>query len=53
MKIRVGVGGSIIIDDDVHSLNVNTATEDISSHKDAFFESLECGISGDTKRNVR
>lgn len=51
MKVRVGIGGSIIVDDDVHPLNVNTTTEDISGHKDAFFESLECGVSADTKWN--
>lgn len=53
MKVRVGVGGSIIVDDDVHPLNVNTATEDISGHKDTLFESLKRGITADTKRNCQ
>lgn len=53
MKVRVGIGGSIIVDDDVHPLNVNTATEDISGHKDTLFESLKRGVAADTKQNCQ
>lgn len=49
VKVRVSVGGSVVVDDDVHPLNVNTATEDISGHKDTFFEGLKRGVSTDTK----
>ena len=33
-KIRVGIGGNVIVDDDVHPLNVNIATKGTSSHGD-------------------
>ena len=53
MKVSVGLGGSIIVDDDVYPLNINTTTEDVSSHEDAFFKSLERGVSADTKRSYQ
>ena len=53
VKVRVSVGGSIVVDDDVHPLNIDPATEDISSHKNTLFESLERGVSIDTKQNCQ
>jgi len=53
VKVRVSIGGSIVVDDDVHPLNVNTATKDISGHEDTLFESFERGVSADTKRKYQ
>ena len=47
MKVRIGVRGSIIVDHDVHPLNINTTTKNISCDKDALFESFERGVSRD------
>ena len=49
MEVRVGIGRSIIVDDDVYPLNVNATAEDVSGDKDTFFESLERGVSTDTE----
>jgi hypothetical protein len=49
MQVRVRIRGSIIVDDDVYSLDIDTTTEDIGGNKDTFFESLERGITSDTK----
>jgi hypothetical protein len=53
VKVRIGIRGSIIVDDDVYPLNVNTATENVGGDKDTFFESLERGISADTKQGCQ
>jgi hypothetical protein len=53
VKVSVSVGGSIVIDDDVHPLNVNAATEDIGGHENTLFESFERGVSADTKWNCQ
>ena len=53
MKVRVRIGGSIVVDDDVHPLNVNTATKNISGYKDTLFESFERRVSADTKRDYQ
>jgi hypothetical protein len=51
VKVRIGIRRSIIVHDDVHSLDIDTATEDIGGNEDSLFEGLEGGISTDTKRN--
>ena len=48
MQIAVGIRGAIIIDHNVHSLDINPTSKDISGHKDALFESLECRVPIDT-----
>ena len=41
MEVLVGVRREIIVDDDVHALNVNTAAEKVRGDEDAFVELLE------------
>ena len=53
MKVRVGIRGGIIVDNNVYSLDVNTATENVGSNKDALFEGLERGITTYTERNCQ
>lgn len=53
MQVRVRIRGGIIVDDDVYSLDIDTTTEDIGGNKDTFFESLERGITSDTKQNYQ
>jgi len=53
MEVRVGIRGGIVVDNDVYSLDVDTATENIGGNEDAFFEGLERGISAYTKRNCQ
>ena len=41
MQILVGVVGEVVVDYDVHTLNVNSSAKDIRSHHDALLEVLE------------
>ena len=55
MQITVCIRRTVIIDDDVHSLHINTTTKNISSDQNAFLESFEGGVSADAidERNLR
>ena len=55
MQITVSIRRTVIIDDDVHSLDINTTAEDISSDQNTFLKSFESGVSADSieKRNLR
>ena len=44
MKIGVWIFWHIVVDDDVHTLNVDTSAEDISCHHDSFLEVFELGV---------
>ena len=48
MQITVSVRRTIIIDDDVHTLDINTTTENISSNQNTFFECFEGRVSANT-----
>ena len=48
MKVAVGIRRTVVIDDDVDTLNIDTTTEDISGDEDAFLKRLESGVTGDT-----
>ena len=48
MQITIGVRRTVIIDDDVHTLNINATAEDISSDQNTFFEGFEGGVSADS-----
>ena len=60
-SLKVGVSKErVIIDDDVHSLDINTTTEDINSDQNtflesSFLESFEGGVSADSieERNLK
>ena len=55
MQITVRVRRTVIIDDNVHSLDINTTAEDISSNQNTFLEGFEGGVSTDAieRRNLR
>ena len=48
MQITVCVRGTVIIDDDIHTFDINATAEDISSDQNTFFEGFECGVSADS-----
>ena len=48
MEVAVGIGGTVVVDDDVHTLNVDTTTEDICCDEDTLLERLESGIPVDS-----
>jgi hypothetical protein len=55
MQITVSIRRTVIIDDDVHSLDINTTAEDISSDQNTFLESFEGSVSADSieERDLR
>lgn len=48
MQVAVRVRGTIVVDDNVHALNINSTTENVGSDKNTLFKCLESGISSDT-----
>lgn len=50
MKVRVGVGGKIIVDCEVNALDINTTAKDISGNTDALVELFELLVALDTRR---
>ena len=52
VQITISVRRAIIIDDDVHSLDINTTAEDISSDQNTFLKSFEGGVSADSIEGV-
>lgn len=48
VKVRVGFGGHVVVDGEVDALNVDTATEDVSSNADALVELLKLLVTADT-----
>jgi hypothetical protein len=53
MQVAVCVAGGVVIDNDVHSLDVDAATEDVGGDEDALLEVLELSVAGDTDEEVR
>ncbi len=52
MQIAVCIRRAVIVDDDIHSFNIDTTSKDVGCHKDALLESLECRITADTAKDV-
>jgi hypothetical protein len=50
MEVRVRVGGSIIVDDDIHSLNINPTSKDIRSDQDPLLKVLKLLVPRDTSK---
>ena len=48
MQIRVSVSGHVIVDGQIDTLDVNTATEDIGGDADALVELFELLVAFDT-----
>ena len=52
MKIAVCVRRAVVVDDDIHTLDINTTPEDISRNEYTLLERLERGVAVDTTCNV-
>merc|ERR1711862_51839 len=48
VKVRIAFVGHVVIDDDVHSLDVNAASEQICRHHDTLLELLELFVTRDS-----
>jgi len=48
MQVTICITRSIVVDDDIDSLDVNPTAKDVSSDKDSFLEVLELRVTGDT-----
>jgi hypothetical protein len=53
MQVAVCIARGVVIDNDIHLLNVDTATEDVSGDEDALLKVLELGVAGDADDEVR
>jgi hypothetical protein len=53
MQVTVRLAGTVIVDNNVDTLNVDSTTEDIRRHQDALLESLESRVARDTERRIR
>jgi hypothetical protein len=47
MQITISIGRTIVVNDDIDSLDINTATEDVCCNEDALFECLEGSVAVD------
>ena len=44
MEVRVSIRRAVVVDHDVHSLHIDTTTEDVGGDQDALLERLEGGV---------
>jgi hypothetical protein len=49
VQITVCVRRAIVVDNDVHTLNVNTATKNVSGNQYTLLKSLECSVALDSE----
>lgn len=47
MQITVSIRGAIVVDNNVHTFNINATSENIGRHKDTLFECFESSVSVD------
>jgi len=52
MQVAICVPRSVVVDDDIDSLNVNTTAEDVGGDKYTLLEILELRITGDATTNL-
>ena len=52
MQIAVSIRRTIVVDNDIDTLYINTTTENISSNENSFLKCFEGGVSADTVENV-
>lgn len=48
VEVAVGIGRAVVVDHDVHALNIDTTTKDICGDQNTLLERLEGGVAGDT-----
>ena len=55
MQVAISIRRTIVVNDDVHALDINATTEDIGGNEYTLFESLESSVTVDTLRgnNIR
>ena len=52
MQVRVGIAWSIVVDDDVHALDIDTATEDIRRYQYTLLKVFEGLVAVDAGGDV-
>ena len=52
MEIRVGTLRHVVIEDDVHSLDIHTSTEEIRSHENTRLEFFEFLVTSQTRKSI-
>ena len=52
MQIAVSIRRTIVVDDDVHTLHIDTTAENVSSDEDTLLEGFESRIAVDTLMDV-
>lgn len=50
VKVRVGLGGQVVVDGNIDTLNINTTAEDVGGNTDTTVELLELLVAFDTER---
>lgn len=45
MKVRIGISGSVVVDDDVDTFDIDTTTKNVGSNQNTLLESLELLVS--------
>ena len=54
MQVAISIRRTIVVNNDVHALDINATTEDIGGNEYTLFESLESSVTVDTlKSNIR
>lgn len=48
MQIAVRIWRTVVVDDNVYSLNVNATTENVGSNQNTLFKCLKRGVTLDT-----
>lgn len=48
MKVRVGIGGQVVVDGEIDALDIDTTAEDVSGNTDTLVELLELLVAFDT-----
>ena len=49
MKVAVSVRRAVVVDDDVHTLDIDTTAKNVGGHEDTLLEGLEGGVARDTE----
>ena len=52
MKVAVGIGGEIVVDGQVDTLDIDTSAEDVSGDTDTLVEFFELFVALDTARLI-
>ncbi len=53
VEVAVGIWRTVVVDDNVYSLHINTTTENIRRNENTLLEGFESRVSGDAIRRLR